>query len=286
MNIRQFLELIRVPSLAATVVPLLAGASLAIETGHFNTILWSVMFVAALFLQIGTNVFNEHGDFVNNTDRKASHGFAGIIVKGEATPGEVLAIAVVFYAMAGILAIPLILYRGFIILILGLIAAIVGIIYSEGPYPISMTPLGEVMVGLTMGLIEVSGSEIAACGHLTNGVYLISVPISLLVANVLNGNNIRDIIKDREAGRKTIAVLIGSKWAKALSISIIAFCYFWVFIVFRYTTRIHVFIVFITLPFTIWLLSILFKRGWKYGVEISSVIYLIYGIFLSIGLIA
>jgi 1,4-dihydroxy-2-naphthoate octaprenyltransferase len=89
------------------------------------------MFAVALLMQIATNVFNEHGDYVNGIDRYASHGFAGLIVKGEASPREVFMIAVVFDFLAGILAIPIVISRGFTVLALGIVAFLVGIFYSE-----------------------------------------------------------------------------------------------------------------------------------------------------------
>jgi 1,4-dihydroxy-2-naphthoate octaprenyltransferase len=139
---------------------------------------------------------------VNNTDRFVSHGFSGIILKGEATAKEVLLTALLFYFAAAILAIPLIIIRGFFVLFLGTITATIGVIYSEGAYPISRTPFGEILVGITMGLVEIVATELVSSGKITFSAYIISVPISLLVANILLGNNIRDIVKDKEAAEK------------------------------------------------------------------------------------
>ncbi len=46
------------------------------------------MFIVVLFMQITTNVINDHGDYVHVIDRFVSHGFARLIVKGEATTRE------------------------------------------------------------------------------------------------------------------------------------------------------------------------------------------------------
>ncbi|MEM3226817.1 MAG: prenyltransferase [Thermoplasmata archaeon] len=285
MNLKQFILLIRIPSFSATIVPLIIGAALSLQSGSFNVFLWLDLFIAALFMQIATNVFNEHGDYVNNTDRFASHGFAGVIVKGEATAKEVLFIAVLFYILSAILAIPLILIRGMLVLFLGIVAAAIGIIYSEGPYPISKTPFGEILVGITMGLVEIIAVELVSSGKITFSAYIFSVPVSLLVANILIGNNIRDIVKDKEVGRKTLVVILGAKYSKLLFYSITIFSYAWLFAIYNYTSRFPVLLTYITLPFSIWGFILLHNKGWKYGVEIASLIYLVYGIAVAITLL-
>jgi len=235
MNFRQFISLIRVPSLTATVVPCLIGLALAIKVGEFNLVLWLIMLVVALFMQLGTNVFNEHGDYIHGVDKSASHGFAGIIVKGIATANEVLCIALAFYTAAAILAMPLVLVRGIYVLVMGLTAAAVGILYSEGPLPLSKTPFGEIFVGITMGFIEVIATEFVSSGRITLSAYLISVPISLLVASILLANNIRDIAKDILAGRKTLAIILGARYSAAIYYIMIILSYIWLFLLYMFT---------------------------------------------------
>lgn len=284
MNFKQFIALIRVPSLTATAVPLLTGGALAIRTGGFNVVYWVIMLATALFMQIATNIFNEHGDYVNGIDKSAAHGFAGIIVKGEATAKEVLGIAVVFYVLAAILAVPLVLARGTDVLAMGLVAAAVGILYSEGPLPLSKTPFGEIFVGITMGLIEVSATELVSCGRITFFAYLISVPISLLVASILVANNIRDIGKDNQVGRKTLVVILGTRYSPVLYYIMIAVSYAWLPVIYVLTGNGLMNLPFITLPLAIVGMALLHKNGWKFGVEISSIVYLLYGVVLVIAL--
>ncbi len=284
MNFKQFISLIRVPSLSATLIPLILGAAISLQSENFNVFLWLDLFAVALFMQIATNIFNEHGDYANNIDKFTSHGFAGIIVKGDATADEVLFLALMFYVFAAILAIPLIVIRGILVLFLGIISATIGIIYSEGPYPLSRTPFGEVVVAITMGLVEIIAAELVSSGKITFSVYFVSVPISLLVANILTGNNIRDFVKDKEAGRKTLVVILGEKRSKLLFYSINIFSYAWLLEIYKCTSRLSVLLTYITVPFSIIGLLLLHNKGWKYSVEIASMIYLIYGLALAITL--
>lgn len=62
MHLREFVRLIRVPSLSATVVPLLLGAVAGLESfRRLDISLWLDMLFVALLMQIGANIFNEHG---------------------------------------------------------------------------------------------------------------------------------------------------------------------------------------------------------------------------------
>ena len=285
LNARQFIMLIRIPSLTATAIPLLAGGAIAFKVGKFDAVLWIDMLIVALFLQIATNVFNEHGDYVHGIDRFVSHGFSGVIVKGEASTREVFKIALAFYLAAAILAIPLVVTRGPLVLMLGFIAAAVGFLYSEGPLPLSNTPLGEVLVGITMGLIEVIATEFVSSGKITISAYFISVPISMLVSAILIANNIRDIEKDKQVNRKTLIVLIGYRYATTLFYLVITLSYIWLPIIWVFTGNFFINLPVLTLPMAIWGAFYLHKNGWKYGVEISSAIYLIYGLALTLALL-
>ncbi|MEM3313730.1 MAG: UbiA family prenyltransferase, partial [Thermoplasmatales archaeon] len=285
LNVRQFIALIRIPSLTATIVPLLVGGIIARRAGSFSLLFWILMFVASLSMQIGVNVFNEHGDFIKGIDRTVSHGFAGVIVSGQATASEILFIAILFYIISAIIAIPLVLYRGALILIMGLAASIVGVLYSEGPLPLSATPFGEIFVGLVMGLMEIIATEFVSCGRITYLAYLTSVPISILVASILVANNIRDIDKDREAGRKTLVVIMGARYSRIIYYGMILLSYCWLPIMYLLTRRIFINLPLLTLPIAVLGFIMLRKNGWKLGVEISSAIYLLYGITLAVSIL-
>ncbi|MGC8699330.1 MAG: UbiA family prenyltransferase, partial [Candidatus Acidifodinimicrobium sp.] len=106
----------------------------------------------------------------------------------------------------------------------------------------------------------------------------------LLVASILIGNNTRDIVKDREAGRRTLSVLLGEGYSRILFYSIIILSYIWLIVIYIYTARTAVLLTFLTLPFSLWTLVFIKRKGWKYSVEIASLIYLVYGIALAVTL--
>jgi len=43
--------------------------------------------------------------------------------------------------------------------------------------------------------------------------FVVSLPVAFLVTGILHANNMRDIERDRRTGKRTIATLIGRRWA-------------------------------------------------------------------------
>ena len=103
----------------------------------------------------------------------------------------------------------------------------VGILYSEGPLPISSTPFGELLVGAIMGPTEVISANLAASGQISNLSYIFSIPVSLMVAAILLANNIRDLEKDRSHGRKTLPVVIGLRYGSFLLFLLLVLPFLW-----------------------------------------------------------
>jgi len=287
LNLREFVRLIRVPSPSATIIPLAAGgASAAVSYGGVNVALWLDMLAAALLMRIAANMLNEHGDYVNRIDTSPTHGFAGSIVRGAATPREVLALAVATDTVALILAIPLVMARGYPILLAGVFGATVSVAYSEGPHPLSKTPLGELVVGLTMGVVEVAAAQLAAAGRLSTLALLLSAPLSFLVASILAANNIRDMEKDRAGGRRTVEVLLGHTLSPFLFYTLVFVAYALLVVLFALTGIPGVLLPFASFPLALTLTHRLERTGWRLGVEYSSAIYLTFGLLLVAGLLA
>jgi 1,4-dihydroxy-2-naphthoate octaprenyltransferase len=87
-------------------------------------------------------------------------------------------------------------------------------LYSGGPLAYKYYALGEPMLFLLFGPFLVLGSYLALTGNYDQNVLLISIPAGFLVAAILSGNNFRDREHDKNAGIKTIAILVGPAAAK------------------------------------------------------------------------
>ncbi|MDA4116725.1 MAG: prenyltransferase [Thaumarchaeota archaeon] len=271
----------------ATAVPLLVGGALAVSGGRFSPLGWSDVFLVALLMQVGTNALNEYGDYRHEVDTVPSPGIAGVIVSGEVSASEVLIAAATCYAVAFFLGLLLVLERGVFLLILGIAAILAGVLYSEGPLPISSTSFGEVLVGVVMGPIEIVSADLAASGAISNLALVYSIPVGLMVASILLTNNLRDVDKDRDHGRRTLAVLIGRKRGSFLLLGLMLSALVWsIPAYFLYSIYASVFLVWFALPLVVRSYSHLMNgREWTTSVPRIAMIHIIIGLLLTLSII-
>jgi 1,4-dihydroxy-2-naphthoate octaprenyltransferase len=167
------------------------------------------------------NLFDDYFDYrvkgAEFRDVLAKKGFRSRIAKcsyltsGQADLKQLLMACLTFGAISLGTGFVIFLFRGNPILWFALAAAILGVSYSGGPLRLSYRGLGEMLIGVVFGPLLMSGVYYAACGQLDWTVALVSVPVGLLVANIVYVHAIMDYEPDREAGKMTLAVLLKSK---------------------------------------------------------------------------
>src|SRR5215813_6590743 len=121
-------------TLTATVSPLFVGTALAAYAHAFRLDIFLLTFFSCLFLQIGTNYFNEYFDYRYGLDHAGSLGAMTVIFRHEMTAGEVLAGGVISFAIAVVLGIVLIFLVGPIIILFGLTGMLIAYFYSAKPF--------------------------------------------------------------------------------------------------------------------------------------------------------
>ena len=198
-------------SLTAAAVPVLFGTTLALADGAFSWRPFLAMLVASLLIQAATNMFNEFYDEKRGLDTAASVGIAGSIVGGRMHARAVLLGALVCYVVAAVLGFYLVYVGGWTILVLGLLSALGGYVYSAGPRPLAYTAASEVAVFLFMGVLIVGIAYAVQNLDLAPRVFLAALPIGGLVAAILLANNIRDMESDRRGGRRTLPIVLGRR---------------------------------------------------------------------------
>jgi 1,4-dihydroxy-2-naphthoate octaprenyltransferase len=97
--------------------------------------------------------------------------------------------------------------------VLGLLGLIGGYGYTAPPLQYKYRALGVPLVFLLMGPLMVAGTYFAVTGTWTVQAFVLSVPVGLLVAAILHGNEWRDIGEDTRAGIVTLSSRVGRDWA-------------------------------------------------------------------------
>jgi 1,4-dihydroxy-2-naphthoate octaprenyltransferase len=216
-GLRLWLTAARPRTLPLAASPVLVGTALAWAEGAPQ--LWAVALaalLAALLIQVGTNLHNDAADFERGADGADRLGPVRVTAAGWATPRQVRLAALLAFAGAFLLGIWLAFVGGWPIVAVGLASLVAGWAYSGGPRPISHSPFGEVFVLLFFGLVAVGGTHYLQSGALTPAALLAGLAIGAPAAAVLMVNNLRDVVADTAAGRRTLAAVLGDRGARAV----------------------------------------------------------------------
>ncbi len=207
-----WLSAIRPKTLGLSVSPVLTGTCLAwAEKGGLQLLPALAALLAAVCIQIGTNLHNDAADARKGTDGPDRLGPPRATAQGWLTATMVQRGALLAFACAFVLGIYLVAVGGWPILLLGLVSLAAGAAYSGGPWPISATPLGELFVFLFFGLGATLGSYYLQTGQISPAALLAGSMLGSFAAAVLVVNNYRDRQTDARSGRKTLAVLLPPK---------------------------------------------------------------------------
>ncbi len=200
----------RPKTLSVSLSPVLVGSAIAWHDS--GALLWLPLLAAALgaaFIQIGTNLFNDVGDFLRGTDTPDRLGPKRATAEGWLTPGKVKASAWLSFALAFLCGIYLVWHGGWAIVAIGLASLAAGWAYTGGPKPIAYGPLGEVFVFIFFGLVAVGGSYYLQTFSLTATALAAAALVGIHAAAVITVNNYRDLDGDARSGKNTLAVRLG-----------------------------------------------------------------------------
>jgi 1,4-dihydroxy-2-naphthoate octaprenyltransferase len=206
-------EILRPFAFTASVIPVLAGAALAWvnELWAWTPFIASVL--GAVLLHSGTNVLNEVYDVRKGIDSITSPRMSHAIVKGRMSERSAFVVAGTAFGLAILVGVYLIALRGPAILGLGALGLLGGWGYTAPPLEYKNRALGVPLVFLLMGPLMVEGSYFAVSGMWSVSALVLSIPVGLLVAAILHGNEWRDIREDSRAGISTLSARIGRRWA-------------------------------------------------------------------------
>ena len=211
---RVWFQAIRPWSFAASVVPVAVGAGCAVLVGQFSLPAFLLCMVGGVALQAGTNLVNDYYDWRQGADHSGSLGPSRVIQQGWLAPPAVLAGGIGIFVFAAVCGFVLTAMAGWPILLLGLIGVPLAYGYTAPPLKLAYRGLGELNVFFLMGPVMVLGGVLVHGAAGVGAAFVASIPVGFLVASILHANNIRDLDDDRRLGKRTLATIVGLRWAK------------------------------------------------------------------------
>lgn len=188
----------------------MVGTALAyFEQGHLRW--WPALaaLLAAMLIQIGTNLYNDVGDFERGADTAERLGPPRATAQAWLSARAVRRGAHAAFALALLMGAALVAWGGWPILLIGILSLISGWAYTGGRWPIAYSPLGELFVLMFFGVVAVGGTYYLQTFSLSFAALLAGVMLGSFAAAVITVNNTRDIQTDAVVQKRTLAVRLG-----------------------------------------------------------------------------
>ena len=212
-KIKTWGEAVRVRTLPVSIAGVLSGAACAVTTGQYQILPIILCLLFAILAQTASNFANEYYDFRAGFDKAGREGPRRGVTEGDITPSSMRTATFVTLGLACGVGCSLIYWGGWWLIAVGLLIAIGVMAYSTGPYPLSHHGLGEIAVMIFFGIIPVNFTCYLATGSFSTLSVISSVITGLMGTNVLLVNNYRDQPDDAAVGKRTLAVIFGTRFA-------------------------------------------------------------------------
>ena len=202
-------------TLPAAVAPVLVATALAWRDG--SLLVWpaAACLGFALLIQIATNFSNDYFDFKKGADTEERIGPKRAVASGWVSPATMRRAMLATFALAFVVGLSLLPRGGLPLLGVGVASILCGIAYTGGPFPLAYKGLGDVFVFIFFGLVAVNATYFVQAQTLTADSVFVGAAIGVLAVNILLVNNYRDADTDARAGKRTLVVRLGKRFARA-----------------------------------------------------------------------
>lgn len=206
----------RPATLTAGIGPVLIGTASAWHDSVFAILPFLAVSFAVVMIQVGVNYANDLADFQRGADAATRIGPQRAVSSGAISASDMKRGVFAAFGLAGIAGLYLMWYAGWPILVIGVISILAALGYTNGPVPYGYYGMGELFVFTFFGIVATVGTRFVYSGSIPAAVWTGGVVMGLLATAILQANNIRDIDTDTEAGKRTLAVVMGRQAARRM----------------------------------------------------------------------
>ncbi len=221
----------RPTSLVQSALPAVLAVVLAIGQEGFCWWLALLAVVGVMSAHLGMNLADDYFDYkvdmLGDRDRVVRQGFRAMTSKypyladGSQTLQSTLRAILFFGAVALVAGAVAVVCRRVVptmtaaygiwpLLLVVAATLFLGVFYSASPLKLGYRGLGELVIGIIFGPLLMIGVYYAAAGTLQADVVMVSIPVGLLVTNILFTHSFIDKKGDEASNKMTLARLIKS----------------------------------------------------------------------------
>lgn len=234
MNIiRKWVINARPTALPQSLLPAILAVFLARNSFYFEWWLGCLAILGVVCAHLGLNLFDDYFDYkkkksdyreeLKHEGFRARIGKCNYLTSGESTLKQLLIASCIFCTLAIIIGLIVFYFRGITVLHLAAMGGLLGLFYSAPPFRLSYIGLGELIVGIIFGPINMMGIYYSACMELNGMILMISISVGLLVTNVLYIHSMLDVIPDAKIGKMTLAVALEKPKYQLIALAFILF---------------------------------------------------------------
>lgn len=205
----------RPKTLTAAFVPIFVATMLVKnDVGLFDWEISLYALLAAIFVQMGTNLVNDALDFKKGADTENRLGPVRVTQTGLLTYEQVFAGGMMCFAVTLLFGIPLIVQGGWILAVILILSVLCGYLYTGGPAPLAYTGLGDLFVLIFFGFVATGAVYFLQTKTLTLQAIIAGAQVGFLATVMIAINNMRDVVGDAEVNKKTLPVRFGITFAR------------------------------------------------------------------------
>lgn len=286
MKLRKWMDNGRAGALVQSVMPALLAVVVAFAAG--GAVWWVAILAvlgvecAHLAMNLADDYFDYKVDMMGDRDKVIRKGFRAMTAKypyltdGSETLQTTAKAIAQFSTVAVLSGLAIFVYRigtnGFAgpqgawwIVAIVAACAFLGFFYSGPPLKLAYRGIGELIIGVIFGPLLMMGVYYACCGKIDLNIVFISIPVGLLVLNILFTHSFIDMPGDAESNKMTFARLLGSAKVCLIFSAVFIFVPFIMIVAAAVLGTLHpaYLAVLLVLPRGIWLYRslVLFSKG-------------------------
>lgn len=269
----------RPTSLTQSMMPACLAVVLALGHDGFSLPLALMAVVGVVAAHLGLNLTDDYFDYYANSGKsraelhqqgiRARHVKYPYLQDGSATLKDLRMAIVIFFLIALSMGIVIWWQRSHILLYIFLATLLLGVFYSAPPFKLSYRGLGELVIGIIFGPLLMTGVYVSACGVFDISIVYMSIPVGLLVLNILFTHSFIDQAADAASNKMTFARLLKSDTANLVASALINILPFAIVLLGVVMGHLHwlYLLTIIALPRAIWLMRSLLAFARKRDID-------------------
>ena len=207
-----WLKAARAPFLTVSAIPAVLGGVIAWANGRFDTLLFVLVVTGVVMAQSAADFFDDYFDFhdgsVANKDRQFHDS---PLFAGRVTANQVAFAGILCAVVAAAIGFFLFVRVGTPVLTIGILGGFFVLFYTAPPFRLNFRGFGELALFLGFGPALVLGAYYVLTGELAWEPVIAGIPLGMFTMNVGHVSNMFDVASDKNAGKTTLAVLLGQK---------------------------------------------------------------------------